>query len=199
MSCYPSSVLNLVRHLSRLPGVGEKTAERLAMHLVRAPRREAEELARSILNLKEKIRLCSRCFALSDTDICTICNNPVREKGLLCVVETMSEMVAIERSGAYSGFYHILQGVLSPMDGVGPDDIRIRELLVRVQQENIREVVLALGTHLEGESTASYLAECLTRYPVKVTRIASGVPMGGDLRYVDQITIRRAMETRHVL
>lgn len=199
MSHYPPSLLNAIRHLSKLPGIGEKTAERLALHILRAPRRDAEGLARAVLNLKEKARLCESCFSLSDTDICGICENPSRDRGLLCVVETVAEMVAVERSGAFFGLYHVLHGVLSPMDGVGPDDIRIRELTARVEAGEIREVVLATNTNLEGESTASYIAEELSAHSVKVSRIASGVPMGGDLKYVDQMTLKRAMETRHDL
>lgn len=169
------------------------------MHLLRAPRKETEALARSILNLKEKIRLCSRCFALSDNDLCQICSNPARDPFIVCVVENAAEMTAIEKSGAFTGHYHILQGVLSPMDGVGPDDIRIRELMLRIEQDNIKEIILATGTNLEGDTTASYIAQQLASYPVKVTRIASGVPMGGDLKYVDHITLKRAMETRHAM
>ncbi len=197
MSHYPASVSELIRQLSKLPGIGGKTAERLAMHILRAPRKEAEQLARSILELKEKTRLCSLCFSLSDTDICSICSDPARDAGLLCVVEQPAEMAAIEKSGSFKGLYHILQGALSPMDGVGPDSIRIKELLERVKSGQIKEIVLATNTTVEGETTASYIAECLQNYPVKVTRIASGVPIGGDLKYVDQLTLRRAMETRH--
>lgn len=197
MSHYPSSILNLIKNLSRLPGIGEKTAERLAMHILRAPIKEAEQLARSILELKEKARLCSLCFALSDSDLCTICGNPERDPTVLCVVEQPAEMAAVEKSGAFKGLYHILQGVLSPMDGIGPDNIRIKELLLRVEKGQVKEIVLATGTNVEGESTASYLSERLQQYPVKVTRIASGVPIGGDLKYVDQLTLKRAMETRY--
>jgi len=199
MSYYPPSIINLIKNLSKLPGIGEKTAERLAMHLLRAPRKETEVLAKSILNLKEKIRLCSKCFALSDTESCQICNNPARDASIVCVVENTAEMAAIEKSGAFTGHYHILQGVLSPMDGVGPDDIRLRELLMRINQGHIKEIILATSTNLEGDTTASYIAKQLVPYPVKVTRIASGVPLGGDLKYVDHITLKRAMETRHVL
>jgi recombination protein RecR len=199
MRCYPPSIRRLIQHLQTLPGIGEKTAERLAMHLVRVEKKDAEALAFSILNVKEKVRLCSRCFGLSDTDVCDICTSPTRDAGLLCVVENVSEMIAIERSGAFHGRYHILQGVLSPMDGVGPDDLRIHELLERVAEGGIREVILATNTHMEGESTAMYLSELLENRPVKVTRIASGVPLGGDLRYVDQLTLKRAMETRYAL
>jgi len=169
------------------------------MHLVKTPFQDAEALSRSILHMKESIRLCRKCFGLSDSEICHICANPSRNGRLICVVETVSEMVAIERSGGFVGQYHILQGALSPMDGIGPDDIRIRELLDRVRSDTVAEVILATGTHLEGENTATFIAEKLSRSSVRVSRIASGIPMGGDLRYVDQITIKRAMDNRHAI
>lgn len=197
MNHYPPSILNLIQHLSKLPGIGEKTAERLAMHILRCPRKDAEQLAHSITELREKARLCSMCFALSDTELCRICSNPERDATLLCVVEQPAEMVAVEKSGAFNGLYHILQGALSPMDGIGPDKIRIRELIERVRKGQVREIVLATNTNVEGESTASYIAEQLQNDPVKITRIASGVPIGGDLKFVDQVTLRRAMETRY--
>jgi recombination protein RecR len=196
MNYYPSSIRNLIRNISRLPGIGEKTAERLAMHILNLPRKEAELLAQSILEIKKKIRFCSMCFSLSDSDLCRICGDQARNNTLLCVVERPADMVAIEKSGSFSGLYHILQGVLSPMDGKGPDDIRIRELMARTAAGRIKEIVLATGTNAEGEATASYIAERLKAYPVMVSRIASGVPMGGDLKYVDQVTLRKAMETR---
>jgi recombination protein RecR len=197
MSYYPSTVRDLIRNLSRLPGIGEKTAERLTMHIIRAPRKEIEALSQSISEIKGKVRLCSSCFALSDDTECDICSNPARNESLVCVVEQPADMVAIEKSGAFQGRYHILQGVLSPMNGVGPNDIRIQELLFRIRDGAIKEVVLATSTSVEGEATASYLAERLESLSVKTTRIASGVPMGGDLQYVDPVTLQRAMETRH--
>jgi len=199
MSYYPASVLNLIKNLSKLPGIGEKTAERLAMHILRTPMKQAQALAQSILELKEKSRLCVRCFALSDAELCAICSNPERDARILCVVEQPAEMIAIEKSGSFQGAYHILQGVLSPMDGIGPENIRIQELLDRVAAEHIREVVLATSTTVEGETTAAYIAERLEEFSINVTRIASGVPIGGDLKYVDQMTLKRAMETRHAL
>jgi len=199
LSHYPSSILKLIENFSRLPGIGEKTAERLAMHVLRAPRNEAERLSRSIKEIKEKVRLCSMCFAFSDADICNICSDQKRTSSILCVVEQPPDMVAIEKSGSFEGLYHILQGVLSPMNGVGPDSIRIKELVSRVAQGKIKEVILATSTNVEGEATAAYIAERLENYQVKVTRIASGVPMGGDLKYVDQVTLKRAMETRHAV
>ncbi len=199
MNYYPVSIRNVIKGLSKLPGIGEKTAERLAMHILRAPNDEALKLSRSIAELKEKTKLCTKCFALSDGDICDICSDPSRDRGLLCVVEQPAEMVAIEKSGAYNGLYHILQGLLSPVEGIGPKDIRIDELRSRAADGRIREIVIATGTSVEGESTASYIAEAMAQYRIKITRIASGVPIGGDLKYVDQITLRRAMETRYVL
>ncbi len=197
MSYYPESVRELIKYLSKLPGIGEKTADRLAMHILRAPRREADRLVHSIMEVKEKIRLCAMCFSLSDAEICNICRDRNRDFSILCVVEQPADMVAIEKSGAFTGLYHILEGALSPMDGVGPDNIRIKELISRIAQGKIQEVVLATSTNIEGESTAAYIAELLGNYPVKVTRIASGVPIGGDLKYVDQVTLKTAMKSRH--
>ncbi len=197
MSHYPVSVLRLIKNIARLPGIGEKTAERLAIHILKAPKKEMEQLSRSIIELKERVRLCSVCFALSDREICDICSDQTRDKTLICVVEQPADMVALEKSGAFRGVYHVLAGVLSPMNGIGPDDIRIKELSARIEDGRINEVVLATGTNVEGEATASYLAQRLKNMPVKVTRIASGVPMGGDLKYVDQVTLKRAMDTRH--
>ena len=199
MNHYPSSILKLIKSFSRLPGIGEKTAERLTMHILRAPRREAEQLSNSIVEVKDKIRLCSICFGLSDTDICNICSKRTRTSSILCVVEQPADMVAIEKSGSFTGLYHILEGVLSPMDGIGPDNIRIKELISRISQGEIKEVVLATGTNVEGEATAAFIAERIENYRIKVTRIASGVPIGGDLKYVDQVTLKKAMETRHAV
>ena len=199
MSHYPPSILKLIENFSRLPGIGEKTAERLAMHVLRAPRSEAEQLSNSIKEIKEKVRLCAMCFAFSDANICNTCSDQRRTSSILCVVEQPPDMVAIEKSGSFAGLYHILQGVLSPMNGIGPDSIRIKELISRIAQGKIKEVIIATSTNVEGEATAAYLAERLENYPVKVTRIASGVPMGGDLKYVDQVTLKRAMETRHAV
>ena len=199
MSHYPPSILKLIKSLSKLPGIGEKTAERLAMHILRAPRKEAEQLSNRIVEAKDTIRLCSICFGLSDTDICNICSDPTRTSSILCVVEQPADMVAIEKSGAFTGLYHVLEGALSPMDGIGPDNIRIKELTSRIANRGIKEVILATSTNLEGEATAAYIADRIENYPIKVTRIASGVPIGGDLKYVDQITLKKAMETRHAV
>jgi recombination protein RecR len=197
MNYYPASIRNLIRQIAKLPGIGEKTAERLALHILKMPPGNADQLARSILEVKGRTRSCSRCHAWSDDAMCPICQDGSRQTGLLCVVEQPADMVAVEKSGAFRGVYHILGGVLSPMNGIGPDDIRVPELFRRVRDEAVREVVIATGTNVEGEATAAYLAEQLQTLSVQVTRIASGVPMGGDLKYVDQVTLKRAMETRH--
>ncbi len=197
MNYYPTSIRNLIRQISRLPGIGEKTAERLALHILRAPRQDIDQLTQSITDVKQRTRTCQRCFAWSDDSVCHICSDAGRQATQLCVVEQPADMIAVEKSGAYRGVYHILGGVLSPMNGVGPEDIRLPQLYRRIRNENIQEVVIATGTNVEGEATAAYLAENLKAFALKVTRIASGVPMGGDLKYVDQVTLRRAMETRH--
>ena len=197
MNYYPASIRNLIRQITKLPGIGEKTAERLALHILKMPPRNAEQLAQSIIDVKDRTRSCSRCNAWSDEAVCHICQDTSRNRTQLCVVEQPADMVAVEKSGAFQGVYHILGGVLSPMNGVGPDDIRIADLFRRVREEALQEVVIATSTNVEGEATAAYLAEQLQILPVKVTRIASGVPMGGDLKYVDQVTLKRALDTRH--
>ena len=197
MNYYPTSIRNLIRQIAKLPGIGEKTAERLALHILRTPGYEIDQLTQSIVDVKQRTCTCRRCFAWSDDTICHICGDPARQATQLCVVEQPADMIAVEKSGAYRGVYHILGGVLSPMNGIGPDDIRLPQLYSRIRDEHIQEVVIATGTNVEGEATAAYLAENLGVLAVKVTRIASGVPMGGDLKYVDQVTLRRALETRH--
>ncbi len=199
MNHYPRPLVDLIKNLTGFPGIGAKSAERMALHILRSPRRDVEALSRSMVAVKEAIRLCSSCFSLSDGDTCGICRNPSRDGTLLCVVEHPADMVSIEKSGAFNGRYHILQGALSPMDGIGPDNIRVRELLARATHGAVEEIILATSTTVEGEATAAYLAKRLKEHPVKVTRIASGVPMGGDLKYVDQVTLKRAMHTRHTL
>ena len=199
MSYYPASIQNLIKNIARLPGIGEKTAERLALHILRAPRQEVEELAQSLLKIKDKVKFCSQCYALSDSELCTLCSDPARDSSVLCVVEQPADMVAIEKSGGFRGMYHVLSGALSPMNGIGPENIRIRELMTRIQQDEVKEVVLATATNVEGEATASYIAQLMEKHQIKVSRIASGVPMGGDLKYIDQVTLKRAMESRHAL
>ncbi len=197
MHYYPSSIRKLIKQISKLPGIGEKTAERLALHILRTPFKEAEALSGAILGMKETVRFCGMCYALSDGDICTICADPARDAASICVVEQPGDMIAIEKSGSFNGRYHILQGALSPIEGVGPDNIRIRELVSKIEKGGVEEVVLATGTSVEGEATASYIADQLRGFPIRVSRIASGVPIGGDLKYVDQVTMKRALDTRH--
>jgi recombination protein RecR len=199
MQHYPESIRSLIRSLARLPGVGEKTAERLAIHILRRPLNEAEDLAQSILAVKHKVRLCARCHGLSDGEKCHLCQDASRNERMLCVVEQPADMIAIEKSGAFTGLYHILGGALMPMEGVGPEDLRIRELLARVRNKEVDEIILATGTGVEGESTADYIAQQLVGSGVRVTRIASGVPVGGDLKYVDRMTLKCALDGRHVL
>ena len=196
MEYYPPSVVRLIRHLSKLPGIGEKTATRLALHILRTSDGEAAALSKSIVEVKEKVQLCSRCFGLADTDPCSLCSDPGRSTKTLCIVEQPSDLVALEKSGAYKGLYHVLHGTLSPINGVGPEALRIQELVARVRAETVEELVIATNTNVEGESTASYLCELFKNDAVRVTRIASGVPMGSDLKYLDEVTIRRAMERR---
>jgi len=199
MEYYPRSLVRLIKQLSKLPGIGEKTATRLALHILRSSQEEAKTLSQSILDVKDKVRLCSTCFGLADTDPCSLCQNTNRDRSLLCIVEQPSDLVALEKSGAFNGLYHVLHGAISPMDGIGPDNLKIKELLTRVANGEIRELVLATNTNVEGEATASYLSQLLARYPVTVTRIASGVPMGSDLKYLDEVTLRRALERRQNL
>ncbi len=196
MGLYPPTLVRLIKEFSRLPGIGEKTAERLAMHVLKAPSKRAQALSESLLSAKRDIRMCGRCFGLSDAQTCHICENPARDARILCVVEQPSDLIALEKSGAFIGLYHVLQGTLSPMDGIGPDNLRIRELMDRVQNGGVREVILATGTSLEGDATASYISDLLKEFSVSVTRIASGVPIGGDLKYIDGLTLKRALDTR---
>jgi recombination protein RecR len=196
MEYYPQSLVRLIKHFSRLPGVGEKTATRLALHILRSSPQDAKGLSQSILEVKEKVRLCTTCFGLGDTNPCRLCQNTTRDHTTVCVVEQPSDLAALEGSGAFKGLYHVLHGSLSPINGIGPDDLKIEELMARVAAGGVQELILATNTNVEGEATASYLAERLKVYPVRVTRIASGVPMGSDLKYLDEVTIKRSLERR---
>jgi recombination protein RecR len=189
-------IQRLILRLARLPGIGEKTATRLAFHILRAPEGQARELAQAILEVREKIRLCSVCCTLTEDDPCAICADARRDASLLCVVAQPTDLLAVERSGHYRGRYHVLHGVLSPLDGIGPDDLRIGELVRRLDAAGPREVILATSPNVEGEATAMYLARLIKPLGVRVTRIASGVPIGGELEYVDQVTLTRALEGR---
>lgn len=196
MEIYPPSLGRLIEELSKLPGIGRKSAERLALYVLRSPKILAEGLAHSLLEVKEKIRFCSICFSLTDEDPCPICTDQGRANGCLCVVEGPGDQLAIEKSGAFKGKYHILQGVLSPLDGIGVEDLRIAELMTRLRDEDIKEVILAINPSVEGESTVSYLTDLLKGKGLVVTRIALGVPLGGDLKYMDSMTLKRSLENR---
>ncbi len=196
MQVIPPPLERLIEDLMRLPGIGRKTATRLALYLLRRPPAEARTLAEDLANLHASIRLCSRCYAFSETDPCTICGDARRDGHQVCVVEGPGDLLAIEKTGAYHGVYHILHGVLSPMDGIGPDELKVRELLDRVREQEIREVLVATSSTVPGEATASLLIEELKKEGVRVTRLACGIPMGMDIKYADEHTLARAIETR---
>ncbi|UCF73622.1 MAG: recombination protein RecR [Deltaproteobacteria bacterium] len=196
MGVYPPSLGRLIEQFSRLPGIGKKSAERLALYVLKSPRELADGLAQSLLEVKERIRFCSICFNLTDEDPCLICSDQRRANGRLCVIEGPGDQLAIEKSGAFKGRYHILQGVLSPLDGIGIENLRIAELMSRLRNENIKEVILAINPTVEGEATVSYLADLLKGKDVIVTRIALGIPLGGDLKYIDSMTLKRSLENR---
>lgn len=187
---------HVIHELTKLPSIGRRTAQRLAFHLLRAPREDSEALARAIVDLREKIRLCSVCFNLSERELCTVCSDPKRDGALICVVEEPGNLLAVERMGAYRGLYHVLGGALSPLKDRGPDDLRLHELLERVGRGGITEVVLATNPDVEGEATAVYVSRLLKPLGLKVTRLAQGLPVGGDLEYTDDLTLRRAFEGR---
>jgi len=192
-------IQRLVRELARLPGVGEKTATRLAFHILRAPEALARELAQALIDVKERVRFCSRCMNLTEEDPCAICSDPRRDDKLLCVVASPPDLLAIERTGNYRGRYHVLHGLLSPLEGIGPDDLRVRELLLRLGSNAsvpVEETIIATSPNVEGEATALYLGKVLRPIGVKTTRIASGLQVGGELEYADGLTISRALEAR---
>jgi len=196
MNPYPATLFQLIRALSRLPGLGEKSATRIALHLLKTSKEDVEALAGLIRRLKAEIRACPRCYSFTDAELCAFCSDPVRNIGILCVVESTADLFALEQSGAFKGRYHVLQGALAPLDSVGPDDIRIAELLRRLDEEKITEVILATNPSGEGEATAHYLQRLLKALPVRVSRIAYGVPMGSDLKYIDRITLEKALKGR---
>ncbi len=199
MSGYAQPIRKLIAELGRLPGVGEKTATRLALHILNASRDDALRLAESIRDVKEKIRLCSVCFNLTDEETCSICRDSARDREVLCVVEEPDSLMAIEESGSFRGLYHVLHGAISPIDGIGPEQIRLRDLVGRIEQGSIREVVVATNPSVQGEATALLLAKVLRGKGVTLTRIAMGIPVGGDLKYTDRMTMARAMEFRRNL
>jgi len=196
MDIYPQPLEKLIKELSRLPGIGQKSATRVALYILKTKNELAENLAASLLEVKEKIKFCSVCFNFTDEEPCLICRDASRANGVLCIVEGPGEQLAVEESGVFKGRYHVLHGVLSPLDGVGPEDLKIGELLVRLEKEDIHEVILATNPTTQGETTASYLADILKNRNVKITRIAMGVPMGGDLKYMDSMTLRHSFKSR---
>lgn len=202
-------IQRLIQRLTRLPGIGEKSATRLAFHILRAPEQHARELAQAILDVREKIRACSTCCNLTENDPCMLCSDPRRDGHTLCVVAQPTDLLAVERGGTYRGRYHVLHGVLSPLDGIGPDDLRVAELMHRLRpggatpapkpapkDDDVNEVIVATSPNVEGEATALYLARLMKPLGIRVTRIASGVPIGGELEYIDQVTLARAIDSR---
>lgn len=189
----------LVHELAKLPGVGERTATRLAFHILRQPREYALGLAQALTDVKRKVRLCSECMNLTESDPCATCGDPRRDSDVICVVEDPSDVMAVERSHAFRGRYHILHGAISPLDGVGPDDIKVAELIRRLEDGKVREVIIATNASVEGEATALYLSKLIKPTKVKLTRLASGIPVGGDLEYIDASTLSRAFEERREL
>jgi recombination protein RecR len=196
VSATPPALAALIEELVRLPGVGPKTAQRLAFHLLKVPREEAAALAEAVVALKERTRLCTRCFNIAEEELCGVCRDPRRDGQLLCVVEEVNDLLAVEKSREYRGLYHVLGGTLAPLEGRGPEQIRGKELTLRLEPGGVREVILATNPNVEGEATALYLLRLLKPFPVKVTRIARGLPMGGDLEYADEVTLARALEGR---
>lgn len=186
-------LLTAIEELSKLPGIGKKTAQRLSLYILKSDEASVANLVSAIKDLKTKLRFCSRCFNLSTEELCDICKNPKRDKSLLCVVEEASDVIAIEKTHEYSGGYHVLGGVLSPLSGIGPDTLKIKELIKRFEEEDIKEIILALNPDTEGETTTLYLAKLIKPFGIKVTRIARGLPVGGDLEFADEATIGRAV------
>ena len=196
MAHYPEPVARLIDALQRLPGIGPKTAQRLTFFLLKRPVDEVRELSEALLAVKERIVYCRVCFNVTDQDPCRICADPSRDPRLFCVIEEPNDLLAMERTGEFRGHYHVLLGALSPLDGIGPEDLKVRELLARLDAGGITEVILATNPNVEGEATALYLAKLLRPLGVRVTRIARGLPVGGDLEYADQVTLSKALEGR---
>jgi recombination protein RecR len=199
MQGVPPALERLINEFTRLPGIGRKTATRLALYLLRRPAAETLSLAEALSELHSSIRLCSRCFAFSETDPCHICSDAGRSERIVCVVEESGDLIAIEKTGVFRGVYHILHGVLSPMEGIGPDELKIRELFERIRNRPIDEILIATSSTVPGEATASFLMDKLASTGVRVTRLACGIPMGMDIKYADQHTLARAIQTRRFM
>ncbi len=196
---YPKSIAALIEHFQKFPSVGPKSAQRMAFYLLRMPLTEVEKFAQSMIDAKENTKTCEICFNLSSTSPCEICSSPQRDKSTICVVAETKDLIAIEKTNEYRGLYHVLQGLISPMDGIGADDIRIKELLNRLTDEKVKEVILALSPSVEGEATSLYLTKLMKPFGIKISRIAFGLPVGADLEYADEITIAKAIEGRREL
>ncbi|MBR0597595.1 recombination mediator RecR [Sinanaerobacter chloroacetimidivorans] len=199
MKNYAKPLSNLIGELSKLPGIGGKTAQRLAFHILALEDKEAAAIAEAILDAKRNMKYCSVCGNLTDVDPCRICTDPGRDQSIICVVESPRDVSAMERMKEFHGLYHVLHGAISPMDGIGPEDINLKQLIIRLQQNDIREVILATNPNIEGEATAMYTARLIKPSGIKVSRIAHGIPVGGDLEYADEITLSKAMEGRREL
>lgn len=199
MKGQPDAIEQLVAELSKLPGVGEKTARRFTFHILDAPESYAQDLAQAILAVRQRVRLCGVCCNLTEVDPCAICSSERRDRGLICVVERPSDVLAIERTGEHRGTYHVLHGVISPLDGIGPDDIKVAELVARMSNDDVEEVIVATNPSVNGEATATYLHRLLSPMSITVTRIALGVPMGGDIEFADAVTLGRALIGRRPL
>ena len=193
---YAGPVQELLDELGKLPGVGPKSAQRIAFYLLKLPKEDALRLAAAIALVKDKVSFCARCFNISENELCGICSDDRREIGVLCVVEEPRDIVAVEKTGEFRGRYHVLQGAISPIEGIGPDQLRVKELLSRIEPEEINEIILCTNPNIEGEATAMYLGSLLKPLGIRVTRIASGLPVGGDLEYADELTLGRALEGR---
>ena len=196
MEIYSNHISKLIQSLSSLPGVGAKTAQRLAFHILNMPEEDVVKLSESIIEAKRNVKYCKECFTLTDDDVCPICSNPNRNHNLIMVVENTRDLAAYEKTGRFEGVYHVLHGAISPMLGIGPNDIKLKELMARVAAADVEEVIIATNSSLEGETTAMYIGKLLKPAGVKVSRIASGVPVGGDLEYIDEVTLLRALEGR---
>ncbi len=199
MKYYAKPLNKLINELSKLPGIGGKTAQRLAFHILSMEDKDALELAESIRNAKTSMTYCSVCGNLTDTDPCSICSDESRDRSVICVVESPRDVVAMEKIREYKGYYHVLHGAISPMDGIGPDDINLKSLIMRLQKEDTNELIIATNPTIEGEATAMYIARLIKPSGIKVTRIAHGIPVGGDLEYADEVTLLKAMEGRREL
>ncbi len=193
---YTKPLAKLIECFQKLPSIGPKTAQRLALHLVKMPEYEVEKFAQTMLEAKNTISYCEICFNMTSQSPCEICSNPLRDKSVICVVSETKDLIAIEKTNEYKGLYHVLQGLISPIDGVGPDDIRVRELLTRVHENNIKEIILALNPSVEGEATSLYLSKLLKPFDIKISRIAFGLPLGCELEYADEMTLVKALEGR---